>query len=135
MTNDNERSAEDYAAQALQLLAQSDAEFDSGDDRQGAANLFGSVTQAVIAASKQRGWDYDSYHANMHAVSRLAEEFEDDFMILGFMAAGHFRTHAKYGDMEDYAIAIDRPVIRNYVRRLLDRVNPYELNGNSQRTS
>ena len=77
MTTNDERSVEDYTAQALKFLAQSDAEFAAGDDRQGAEKLYGAATQAVIAASKQRGWGYRSHRANKNAIRRLADEYSD----------------------------------------------------------
>ncbi len=132
MTSDEEKSAEEYAAQALQFLAQSDAEFDAGDDRQGAEKLYGAATQAVIAAAKQRGWDYDSHRANVLAASRIGAECDDMFLATGFSASDRFRTHARYGDMEDYQIALDRPVIRDYVLKMVAKIREYERNGHGE---
>ncbi len=132
MTTNDGRSVEDYTAQALKFLAQSDAEFDSGDDRQGAEKLYGAATQAIIAASKQRGWGYRSHRANKNATQRLAIEYDDESLVAGFGIAERFHVHFHHGDLEDYQMAIDRPVVRNYVQRMVDLVKDYELNGHSQ---
>ena len=131
MTAETETSVEECTAQALKFLAQSDAEFAAGDDRQGAEKLYGAATQAVIAASKQRGWGYRSHRANKNATQRLATEYDDESLVAGFTAAEKFHIHFHHGDMEDYQITIDRPVVRNYVRRMVDHINEYELNGHS----
>ena len=129
MTTDDGRSVEEYAAQALKFLAQSDAEFAAGDDRQGAEKLYGAATQAVIAAAKQRGWGYRSHRANKNATQRLATEYDDESLVAGFSLAEKFHVHFHHGDMEDYQIAIDRPFVRNYVGRMVDLINEYGTNG------
>ncbi|MXY45903.1 MAG: hypothetical protein F4Y44_02745 [Chloroflexi bacterium] len=132
MTTNDGRSVEDYTAQALKFLAQSDAEFAAGDDRQGSEKLYGAATQAIIAASKQRGWGYRSHRDNKNATQRLATEYEDEFLVTGFSAAEKFHIHFHHGDMEDYQIDIDRPAVRGYVQRMVNLINDYELNGNSR---
>ena len=129
MTTDDGRSVEEYAAQALKFLAQSDAEFAAGDDRQGAEKLYGAATQAVIAAAKQRGWGYRSHRANKNATQRLATEYDDESLVAGFSLAEKFHVHFHHGDMEDYQIAIDRPFVRNYVGRMVGLINEYGTNG------
>ena len=129
MTSEDGKSVEEYTAQALKFLAQSDAEFDRGDDRQGAEKLYGAATQAAIAASKQRGWGFRSHRANKNTTQRLATEYDDESLIAGFVIAERFHVHFHHGDLEDYQIAIDRPVVRNYVRRMVALINEYELNG------
>ena len=129
MTYEGEKSVAEYTAQALKFLTQSDAEFDAGGHRQGAENLYGAATQAVIAAAKQRGWGFRSHRANKNATQRLANEYGDESLVAGFGFAEKFHIHFHHGDMEDYQIAIDRPVVRNYARRMVALINEYELNG------
>ena len=133
MATDNERSLVENTEQALKFLAQSDAEFASGDDRQGAEKLYGAATQAIIAASKQRGWGYRSHRDNKNATQRLATEYDDESLVSGFGIAERFHVHFHHGDLEDYQMAIDRPVVRNYVQRMIDLVNDYELDGHKPR--
>ena len=73
--------------QAVAFLAQSDREFDAGDRRQGSEKLYGAATQAVIAAARQRGWQYRSHRATKNAVVRLESEYQDPLLIAGFLAA------------------------------------------------
>ena len=115
----------------MKFLAQSDAEFAAGDDRQGAEKLYGAATQAVIAAAKQRGWGYRSHRSNKNAVTRLAAQYDDPFLAAGFGLAERFHIHFHHGDMEDYQIEADRPTARAYVQRMIALINDYELNGHS----
>ena len=88
MTVKQETAVAERVAQALEFLAQADAEFAVGDTRQAAEKLYGASVQAVIAASIQRSWDYHSHRANKNAARRLAKEYEDPFLSTGFTAAG-----------------------------------------------
>ena len=120
---------EEYTAQALKFLAQSETEFAAGDTRQGSEKLYGAASQAVIAAAKQRGWRYRSHRDNKNATTRLATELNDDLLLAGFLAAEKFHINFHHGGMEDYEIAQDRPVVRRYVHRMVDLINKYDMNG------
>ena len=135
MTTDDGRSVEEYTAQALKFLAQSDAEFAAGDDRQGAEKLYGAATQAVIAAAKQRGWGYRSHRANKNAATRLAAQYDDPFLATGFGVAERFHIHFHHGDMEEYELEADRPFVRNYVGRMVGLINEYNRNGHNGQQS
>ena len=129
MTAETEASVEEYTAQALKFLAQSETEFAAGDTRQGSEKLYGAASQAVIAAAKQRGWRYQSHRDNKNATTRLATELNDDLLLAGFLAAEKFHINFHHGGMEDYEIAQDRPVVRRYVHRMVDLINEYDMNG------
>ena len=123
------KTVEEYAAQSLKYLDQSDAEFAAGDTRQGAEKLYGAACQIVIAAAKQRGWGYRSHRANKNATVRLADEYDDETLLMGFSAAEKFHVHFFHGNLEDYEIAADRPAVRRYVRRMAALVEEYAANG------
>ena len=125
MTTQRETTVEEYAAQALKFLDQSDAEFAAGDTRQGAEKLYGAACQIVIAASKQRGWGHHSHRDNKNATVRLADEYDDPFLETGFAAAEKFHIHFHHGNMEDYEIEADRPFVRRYVRRMAALIEAY----------
>jgi hypothetical protein len=129
VTAETEASVEEYTAQALKFLAQSETEFAAGDTRQGSEKLCGAASQAVIAAAKQRGWRYRSHRDNKNATTRLATELNDDLLLAGFLAAEKFHINFHHGGMEDYEIAQDRPVVRRYVHRMVDLINEYDMNG------
>ena len=129
MATQREPTVEEYTAQALKFLEQSDAEFAAGDTRQGAGKLYGAACKIVIAASKQRGWRYNSHRDNKNATVRLAEEYDELFLQAGFITAEMFHYHYLNGGREDYEIAVDRPAARLYVRRMVDLVQAYAADG------
>ncbi|MDE0377523.1 MAG: hypothetical protein OXK16_16410 [bacterium] len=121
-----ESTVAERVAQALEFLAQAEAEFAVGDTRQGAEKLYGAAVQALIAASIQRGWDHNSHRANKNAARELADEYEDLFLAAGFIAAERFHIHFHHGGMEDYQITGDRFAVRSYVERMLKLVEEHE---------
>ena len=125
MAVQRDTTVEEYAAQALKFLEQSDAEFAAGDTRQGAEKLYGAACQIVIAAAKQRGWGYSSHRDNKNATVRLAEEYDDVVLQMGFLAAEKFHVHFFHGNLEDYELDADRPMARLYVQRMVDLVEAY----------
>ena len=129
MTTQNETTVEECVEQALAFLAQSEAEFEAGDTRQGAEKLYGAACQVVIAAAKQRGWAFRSHRDNKNTAIRLAQEYGDRSLSLGFTVADRFRIHSHYGDMEDYQIEADRPAVSAYVRQMAALVEQYDSNG------
>lgn len=126
MITEREIGVEECVAQAKAFLAQSDEEFASGDTRQGAEKLYGAASQVVIAASKQRGWDHRSHRANKNAVTRLYEEYDDPLIAAGFLAAEKFHVHFFHGNLEDYEIDTDRPIVHRYVERMASLIEEYE---------
>ena len=119
--------------QSMAFLGQAEAEFAIGDTRQGAEKLYGAAVQAIIAASLQRGWKYDSHRANKNASREIANEYDDTSLINGFSAAEKLHIHFHHGNMEDYQIAVDRQGVRGYVKHLLALVEEYEERENGQR--
>ena len=128
MTVIQETTVTERVAQALALLAQAEAEFAVGDTRQAAEKLYGASVQAVIAASIQREWDYNSHRANKNAARQLAKEYEDPFLSTGFTAAEKLHIHFHHGGMEDYQITTDRHDVRSYVERMVKLVEEFEDN-------
>ena len=126
MTVIQETTVAERVAQALEFLDQAEAEFAMGDTRQAAEKLYGAAVQAIIAASRQRGWGYQSHRANKNAAFRLADEYDDPFLNAGFTAAEKLHLHFHHGDMEDYQIAADRHAVRKYVERMVRLVEEYE---------
>ncbi|MCE2528570.1 MAG: hypothetical protein J4G11_01705 [Acidimicrobiia bacterium] len=112
--------------QSLVFLEQAEAEFAIGDTHQGAEKLYGAAVQAIIAASLQRGWKYDSHRANKNASKEMAKEYGDSSLINGFSAAEKLYIHFHHDNMEDYQIAVDRHGVRGYVKHLLSLLEEYE---------
>ena len=128
MTVVQEATVAERLGQSLEFLAQAEAEFAVGDTRQAAEKLYGASVHVVIAASIQRGWDYNSHRANKIAARQLAKEYEDPFLSAGFTAAEMFHIHFHHGGMEDYQITADRYTVRLYVERMAKLVEEYEDN-------
>jgi len=123
-----EATVAERVAQALKFMDQAEAEFAVGDTRQAAEKLYGAAVQAIIAASCQRGWDFQSHRANKNAARQLAEEYDDPFLSAGFTAAEKLHIHFHHGDMEDYQITADRYAVRSYVDRMVKLAEEYEAN-------
>ena len=132
MTAQPETAVAERTAQALEFMTQAEFEFAVGDTRQGAEKLYGAAVQAIIAASRQRGWDFESHRANKNAAIRLATEYDDPFLSAGFATAEKLHIHFHHGDMEDYQLAGDRLTVRLYVDRLLRLVEEYQGSGDPQ---
>ena len=54
------------------------------------------------------------------AVGKLAVEYEDESLRLRFGVAEKFRINFYHGAMEPFEINADRPVVREFVDRLLN---------------
>ena len=126
MTVIQETAVAERVAQALEFMAQAEAELAVGDTRQAAEKLYGASVQAVMAASIQRGWEYNSHRANKNAARQLAKEYQDPFLTAGFTVAERFHIHFHHGGMEDYQIIADRDAARAYVERMLKLVEEHE---------
>ena len=126
MTTQSETTVEECVAQALEFVAQSEAEFEAGDTRQGAEKLYGAACQVVMAAAKQRGWAFRSHRDNKNTATRLADEYDDRSLSLGFIAAERFHIHFFHGDMEDYEIDANRPELSAYVRHMAALIEQYD---------
>jgi hypothetical protein len=125
MTAPEEKTVTEYVAQALVFLRQSDAEFGAGDPIQGSEKLYGAATQIVIAAAKQRGWQYRTHRATKNAVVRLEAEYNDPLLAAGFLAAEKFHKNFFHDEMEDYEIVADRPIVHRFVNHLVALINDY----------
>lgn len=108
----------DYLQSAQDFLDASDREFAAGDVRQGSEKLYGAANQVLTAIAKRRGWGYESHRDMKNATQRLADEYNTEAIITGFTAAEKFHKNFFHGAMEEYEIAIDRPSVHAYVRRL-----------------
>ena len=104
---------------AWEFLAGSDAEFAKPDTRQGSEKLWEAATRVVINMSQERGWEYGSHRAMKNAADRLAIEFDDPLIHRGFLAAEKFHRNFYHNFMEDFELESDRPVIHEFVERML----------------
>ena len=122
MTTKQMTTAE-HAQTARDFLAASDREFAAGDHLQGSEKLYGAATQAVIAICQHRGWRYRSHRAMKNAVTDLAREYGDGIISGGFIAAERFHENFFHDHLEDYEMEADRPVVHQFVDRMLALLN------------
>ena len=118
-----EMTAVEHAQTARDFLVTSDREFATGDHLRGSEKLYGAATQAVIAICQHRGWRYKSHRAMQQAVTHLARECDDLSVQAGFLAAERFHENSFHHDMEDYQVEASRPVVHEFVNKLLPLVD------------
>ena len=110
-----------HAVLALEFLAQSDDDFDTGKLLDASECLYNAAWQALVALARQHEWAYAS-RRDLYAVRKqLWEEYGDPYLSAGFVAADMFHSYFVHnGDgMEDYEIEINRLQVHRYVRRLI----------------
>ena len=112
----------EHVQTALEFLEHSDREFQAGDIMQGSEKLWGAASHAVTAIAKQRGWAFSKYNHRRNAVRRLAEEYQDNLLVASYSVALKFHANFYHDTMEDPEIEDDRPVVHNFVRRIVGMV-------------
>ena len=123
MTTKSDMTVDQHVRTALTFLDHSDREFAAGDALQGSEKLWGAASHAVAAIAKQRGWPSGKYQARLAAVKRLAEEHDAPILMAQFSLARQFHSNFYRDFMEDEDMADDRPIIHDFVRRIVDLVN------------
>ncbi len=110
---------QDHVVTANEFLDASDREFASGDGLQASEKLWGAASHAVMAVASQRDWEHRTHRALSNAVQRLYTETGDDILPGGFLAAQAFHKNFYHNEMEDYEVNFARPVVREFVARVL----------------
>ena len=110
----------EHANTARKFLDNSDQEFLAGDILQGAEKLWGAAAHAVMAVAVERGWSHQSHQSLKKAAIQISREREDLFIEASFATAEKFHRHFYHDSMEDWEREADRPVVREFVRRVLD---------------
>lgn len=111
---------QEHRQTALDFLAVSDAEFDAGDTLQASEKLWGAASHAVIALCQQRDLPYSNHRSMRVAARQLTEETGETLYREGFRAAEMFHANYYHGFLEDFQIEDDRPIVHEFVQRLLD---------------
>ena len=104
---------------ARDFLTASDEEFERGEILQGAEKLWGAAAHAVMAVAQERGWSHDSHRSLKNAAIRLSQLREDPLIEAYFLAAEKFHRHFYHDSMEDWERDADRPLVHDFVRRVL----------------
>ena len=109
----------EHAQTARDFLEASDREFMAGDYLQASEKLWGAAAHALMAAMQERGWPGTTHRALSFSAERLAREYEDAEIRAGFVTADRFHRNFYHDFMEDYDFVIGRPIVREFVERVL----------------
>ena len=119
MTPEVNMQTEQHAQAAQDFLEAADREFASGDHLQASEKLWSAASHAVMAVAQHRGLSFGSHRALKEAVQHLADDTGDRGLIGGFGVAEKFHANFYHDFMEDYQLDADRPVMREFVNRML----------------
>ncbi len=115
-----QRTIQDYIADARDYLEVSAREFDAGDDRQGAKKLYGAACSAIEAVSLRYNWPCGRHRLMKRNAHQLRDLYGDSIFVAGFLAAEKFHAHFFHNIMEDYDIVADRPIVSEFIDRVLE---------------
>ena len=111
---------QEYIHTAQDFLAAADRELAAGEVLQGSEKLWGAASHAIMAVAQQRGWPFGSHRALKLAADRLAAEHDDPALRSGFVAAQQFHANFHHDFMEHDDLERTRPVVHDFVARVLD---------------
>lgn len=112
-------NVQEHVKTAQDFLEAAGREFDAGDHLQASEKLWGAASHAVMAVAQQHGWPYGSHRAMKTAVRRLAEQYDEPLLPGGFVSAEKFHANFYHDFMEDFDLEGDRPLVRDFVDRVL----------------
>ena len=110
---------QEHKETAHRFLEAADYYFAAGDKFQGSEKLWGAASHALLALLAERGLPNNNHAAMKHAVERLAAEYEDRDIVVGYLAAEKFHKNFYHGFLEDYEIELDGPKVHDFVARML----------------
>lgn len=119
----------EHAQTAREFLIASDEEFDKDDLVQASEKLWGAAAHAIMAVAQQRGWDHRSHRSLKNAAIRLSMEQGDPLIEAYFGLAEKFLRNLFPDDMEDYERDADRPLVHDFVARVLALLDADSVNG------
>jgi uncharacterized protein (UPF0332 family) len=119
MTREVNMETREHVQTARDFLEAADQEFASGDHLQGSEKLWGAASHAVMAVAQRRGLPFGSHSALKEVVQRLSEDTGDRALIGEFSTAEKFHANFYHDFMEGFQLNADRPVIREFVTRVL----------------
>jgi uncharacterized protein (UPF0332 family) len=114
---------QEHVQTAREFLEAADGEFAAGDMVRGSEKMWGAASHAVMAVAQQQGWPFGSHRALKNAVERFVVEHSDPAIRSGFLAAEKFHRNFYHDYMEDFELDADRPVVRDFVTRVLALVD------------
>ena len=104
---------------AVSSLADSDAAFERDEVVEGALKLWAASAHAITSAAVERKWPVGDRRLLKSAALRLADEFGDLTIAGGYACAEEFSRHHSVDWMEDWERDANRPLVKEFVRRVL----------------
>ena len=112
----------EHVRRALEFLEHSDREFAAGQQQQGSEKLWGAVCQVAFAVAKQRGLPHGKSSHRRRAVRELSREYDEPLIARDYGLAEKFHANFYHDFMEDDEIDDNRPMVREFVHRLIEIV-------------
>ena len=112
-------SPREHRQVALDFLAASDAAFDRDEVVEGAMKLWEAAAHSVTAAAVAKRWPVGDRRLLKSAAERLAKEFSNPMIAGGYASAEEFSRHRSRDWMEDRQRDADRPLVHDFVERVL----------------
>ena len=109
---------EEHIQTAQIFLEESDDYFSKGDVLQGSEKTWGAAAHAVMAMAQRRGWPFGTHRSLNIAVHRLADEYDDPFLVAAFGVAQKFHANFYHKFMEDFEYDSGRPAVREFVEKM-----------------
>ena len=115
--------AAEHARIALAWLTVSDEEFAEGRPMQASEKLWGATAHALTALAMERGWRYGKHRDFMQIARQLGAESGDKTVVRDLDLARKFHANFYQGQLGAAERNFLRPVIRQFVRKVLDSIN------------
>ena len=117
---------EKHVRSALEFLQHADREFAAGDQQQGSEKLWGAVSQAAMVVGKQRGWRCGKSGYRREIARNLADQYREPLIASNYGIGEKFHANFYHDFMEDEEIEENRPMVHQFVHRLIEIVESPE---------
>ncbi len=113
-----------YRNQSKVFLSQASEELAKDDLCQASEKGWGAAATMVKAAAQARGWRHRSHVSLFRAVSRLAEEAQDDSLEVQFSLAGMLHTNYYENWLERSSVERNLREVAQFVERVDGLLTP-----------
>lgn len=107
-----------YRDQSKVFLSQASEELAKDDLCQASEKGWGAAATMVKAVAQNRGWRHNSHVSLFRAVSRLAEEAQDNSLEMRFAVAGMLHTNYYENWLERSAVETNLAEVAQFVERV-----------------
>ena len=111
--------ADEHVRTARDFLVKSDQYFDEDDRLQGSEKLWGAAAHAILALSRMRRWSLGSHSRIRENAARVSQELGESQLWTDFDSAERFHANFYHDYMTESDIDVERPLVHDFVNRLL----------------